>query len=349
MDTIGWFQLIPLIAAAGLSLSEFRYDKDDEESARRRVVRVVSLVVLLVAMAGIVIGRIQSRREQSAREAVLQQQLEHERELLQISHRLEESQNENLKSQKETLNKAGELADSQTAMIDLQSKGLDLSKVLKAEQLQGNEQITRLSKDRYLSGIEISYKPSAAQWERIVNLYRKIEPGDGEKSYYDTPIIAERLGDRWKVDFEPVDLKEGQKWFPYVYTNEKEHQAFESVIREACIGLLVKWGDVSQIDIEPMRSDYPAVVTISKNAIAMTLRPPNMALYLGDLRDEAIVVLRGRKEAPTEIRFKSLDASVIFDETLKPVWTKQMSHIPRERVKPYVSTPQKIHVIFRTI
>src|SRR5712664_2737066 len=130
MDLIGWIQLIPLIAAAGSVLFESKYDRGDEDSAKRTTVRIIALLAITCAIIGIVYGRRQSQSEQVRRDSMLQQQLETQRQQLSVSGQIQSEQ-------VRQISKADELAQAQTGVIEGQDKLLEVSDKLRTEQSKG--------------------------------------------------------------------------------------------------------------------------------------------------------------------------------------------------------------------
>jgi hypothetical protein len=210
------------------------------------------------------------------------------------------------------------------------------------------EQLNKLSLDRDLSEVEISFKPSAEQWSKIAEAYQKIKSPVPDMPYIDAPLVAERIGDHWKIDFEPVKRPTGTILFAPVFTNQSEYKGFEDVIREASIGLLITWGDVVETDLESWRGDYPSAIKVSQDSIVLILRPPLLRLSLSVLYDNPAIILRGRNP-PNILRFRSLDPGVMFDQTISLDWKRSPGLSYKENAKPYVSGPHPLRITFKTV
>ena len=98
---------------------------------------------------------------------------------------------------------------------------------------------------------------------------------------------------------------------------------------------------------------YPTAIYISKDKIAITLRPPELRLKLNVMeRDFAILVRSDRK--PAKLRFLSLDENVTLDQTINMEWKEdsESSQNAKEdlikRTKPSVSCPHKLQVTLKT-
>jgi hypothetical protein len=347
MDLIGWLQIFPLISTIGILVFEGLFDKNTDEDSRKRTVRWVSSLAIVFSLAAIMIGRKQSYDEQVRREAVFNQALENQKkQLLEASGKIQSSQQHQIAQ-------AEELKETQKQVIQGQQKQLDQSTELRSMQGRGIEEMTRLGLDRYMSGLEISYKPSSNQWSNIAKSYRTLKPSPRESSYYDAPIIAERMTDGWSVIFGWTKIIEGNKdmgWkmFPPVFVSDKDEKGFATLIKEACIPLLIKWSDGSVTDIEPWTKKYPTVITISREGIAFILRPPILNLYLWALRQDRNITVRTRGDYPPEIKFKSLDGNVKWDQTVTLQWKKDDSNDPSDRVKPFYEKVQ-LRPVFRLI
>ena len=346
MDFIVWLQIIPLILASGAMLFEGIFDKNTEEDSRKKVRRIFSIIALGCTLVFILIGQRRAAEEKIRNDDQQQQTL------AVINKQLEESQQ--IRShQVDQIAQGKQLQDSQQQTIEGQKIQVRQSAELRAAQSQGIEEMTRLSLDRYMSGLEISYKPATAQWNAITRIYRTLKPSQKETSYYDAPIIAERVTDGWSVIFGWAKIIEGNKdmgWkmFPPAFASDKEEKGFASLIKEACIPLLIKWSDGTVTDIEPWTNRYPTVITISHDAITFTLRPPVLNLYLGALRQNAQINLRTRASYLSELRFKSLDVNVKCDQTIQLHWKKDDSNEPSDRVKPFTDQVE-LHPVFRII
>jgi len=346
MDPIIWLQVIPLILACGTMLFEGIFDKNTDEDSRKKVLRFASIIALLCTLVAILYGQRKSAEEKLQNEAKYQQTLAVQNKQLEESQRIRSRQDAQIAD-------AHEIKESQQQTIEGQKTELRQSAELRNAQSQGIEQMIRLGLDRYMSGLEISYKPSTAQWNAITRIYRTLKPSQKETSYYDAPMIAERVTDGWSVIFGWTKIIEGNKdmgWkmFPPAFASDKEEKGFASLIKEASIPLLIKWSDGTVTDIEPWTNRYPTVITISHDAITFTLRPPLLNLYLGALKQNATINIRTRANYPPELRFKSLDGNVKCDQTIQLHWKKDDSNEPSDRVKPFTDHVE-LHPVFRII
>lgn len=346
MDGFGWIQLTPLIIALAGIFFETKYDRNTQEDARKQVFRSMSAIAIAAGIAGIIYGRFESHRERMRGETVLRQQLEAQRKQIELSEGIRASQ-------QQTIAKADRLAEKQEEVIEGQQAQREISAQLRTQQGKSIRDITRLSLDRYLSGLEISYRPSSTQWNTIDRIYRGLKPNTGESSYYDAPIIAERTADGWSIIFGWANIIEdnkfrGMKMFLPVFASDKDDKGFASIVREACIPLLIRWSDGSETDIEPWTKRYPSIVSISRDRIAFILRPPLLNLYLGAFRDNPSLTLRTRMDYPRELKFRSLDGNVKFDEIVQLHWKRDDSTEPADRVKPFTDSV-RLHPRFRTV
>ena len=346
MELIGWLQIIPLILTCGTLVFEGIFDKNTYEDSRKRVLRLFAIGAVGFSVLAILYGQKRSAEEKIRSDAKYQQTLAIQNKQLEESQKIRSRQDDQIAEAKE-------LKESQQQTIEGQKTQLRQSVELRSAQSRGIEEMTRLSLDRYMSGLEVSYKPSSTHWNAIRRIYRTLRPSQKETSYYDAPIVAERVADGWSVIFGWAEIIEGtkdmgSKMFPPVFASDKEEKGFASLIREACIPLLIKWSDGTVTDIEPWTNKYPTVITISQDAITFKLRPPVLNLYLGSLRQNAQISLRTRVNYPTELRFKSLDRMVECDQTIQTHWKKDDSNEPSDRVKPFTERVT-LHPIFRII
>lgn len=227
-----------------------------------------------------------------------------------------------------------------------------------AELKRVNQSLFSMRVDRDLSGIEISFKPSADQWLRIAELTSKIEsPGGAEFPYSAAIMKAERRGDHWKIDFGLVTGEKGTIRPSPVLSNQPEGKAFEEVIRAASIPLWIKWGDGSETELEPLRYDYPSAITVSQDTIALTFLPPLIRLNLNSLNANPTILLRSRNKPfslPKSFRFRSLDSVIALDQTIDLDWKAEERNsddgdIYIKRTKPYISGPHRLQVSFRPV
>jgi hypothetical protein len=223
-----------------------------------------------------------------------------------------------------------------------------------AELQQVNQHLIKMSLDRDLSGIEISFKPSAEQWSRIAKIYNKIESPVPGIPYSAAAMKAERNGDHWKIDFDPVSRPEGTIRFPQVLPDQSNAKQFEDVIHEGSIALWIKWGTDLETELEPLRNQYASAISISQDTIAFILRPPELRLNLNYLKANPTLILRSRNET-SSLRFRSLDLGIALDQTIDLKWRKEESptgsdgSIYIQRTKPYVSGPHRLQITFRDV
>lgn len=220
-----------------------------------------------------------------------------------------------------------------------------------AAQKQEINYLKQLYFNQNLAEVEISFKPSAEHWARIAEAYKSTERINMPVSYMDANMVAERVvgGGYWKIKFEPIDRTEASVRFTPVSTNEPNGKGFENVIREAMIGLWIKWGDSVKTELQPKTGeDYPLVIAVSKDKIAYTLRPPLITLRLSSLSQNSTVILRAEENYPSSITFHSLDPLAEFDETFTLSWTKKEDGSFEAKILPYISAPHRLSVKFKT-
>lgn len=316
----------PVIAIVLLFLGFFEKDSNDPNQSPRIgklkwLIRVVTIVGLIVACVAVLWDRSQSQeKERKSQEESRAQQAA-----------LAAYQSKSEENQKEAIAQAKELKQAQADLIAAQKQNLELSATLLDVQTRGLHQLTRIGLDRMLTGIEISYKPTAQEWKGIVDLYRTLVPTNGEKSYYDSPIIATRAGAFWRIDFAEISMTEGRKWFPPVFTDDVRNRGFEQILQRASLPLWITWGTGAQTFLEPMRGDYPSEIRLSPELFSFTLRPPLLELNLDSLHANSLITLRSRRRW-SDLTFHSLDPAVKLDQTL---------HLKCDRAK----MAQDVHLI----
>jgi len=226
--------------------------------------------------------------------------------------------------------------------------------------LSQRREISELRLNRELTGIEISFTPSAEDWSRIEAAYNKIPPEVKEVTFSgatlrDIPFSqatmkAERNGDSWKIDFEPLRLAAGFIQFRPVLPSDPSAKAFTDVIQEASPSLWIKWGSNVTSEIEPRRNQHPSAISISQNMIALTLRSPELKLKLNQMDDDNFIILIRANSQPAKLRIKSLDEGVVLDQTLDMNWKRDENSLPSDpegfiKVKnPFVSGPHKLQL-----
>jgi hypothetical protein len=254
-----------------------------------------------------------------------------------------------------------------TLLNDLRATSTALNNKLGSSINEVETTIDRLNRERDLHGVEVSFKPSPKHWDKILRAYQNIKsPASPAKSFpYSASIMtAERRNGDWRIDFSPIEAQEGSVRFGPVSKDQLEDpledppdvKALERVIKEALINLWITWGDELVTEISP-RGDYPSLIMVSQDRIAFTLRPPELHLNLNYLKAHPTISLRGAKPPedesdrgyPVDVRVRSLDHSVIFDQIINLNWTKgtDMSHFGK--VMPYVSGPYHLNITFTTL
>ena len=342
-------QLIVTILGISSLVAEMKDDPNQPTKRWKKVRRVCGIIALLFGGAILIIGNQNAAQKGLEARQELEHQIERHKEQLLLSKQIQDAQ-------KEQISQADQLAQRQKEVIDDQKRALELSAMLLNTQNRGLHQLSRIGLDRMLTGIEVSYKPTAQEWKAIVDLYRKIVPTNGESSYYDSPIIATRAGAYWRIDFEEISLKEGRKWFSPVFTDDSRNRGFEEIIQRASLPLWIKWGTGAQTFLEPMRGDFPSGIRLSPDMFSFTLRPPLLELNLDSLHANSLITLRSRKRLP-ELTFHSLDPAVKLEQTLQLGWTRSTPNTPqginsisiKERLHPYVSGPHRLKLSFTTL
>ena len=330
--------------ASGPSQDPAEERKKERERKGKWLIRVVTIIGLLVACGAVLWDRAQNQeKERKSQEESRAQQAA-----------LAAYQSKSEENQKEAIAQAKELKQAQADLIASQKQSLELSATLLDVQNRGLHQLTRIGLDRMLTGIEISYKPTAQEWKGIVDLYRTLVPTNGEKSYYDSPIIATRAGAFWRIDFAEISMKEGRKWFPPVFTDDVRNRGFEQILQRASLPLWITWGTGAQTFLEPARGDYPTEIRLSPELFSFTLRPPLLELNLDSLHANSVITLRSRRRW-SELTFHSLDPAVKLDQTLQLKWDRaKMSQDVnaisiKERLHSLTSGPHRLRMNFRTV
>jgi len=215
----------------------------------------------------------------------------------------------------------------------------------KRDPSKSNQNIDNVSIDRNISGIEISYQPSPVQWWRIENAYKGIEsPAAGaDISYTTTPMSAERIRGYWVINFEPIAQQAGFLRFSQVSTDQAQNQKFEDVIKAALIPLSLKWGDGREVKLDPSEGKYPAAISVSKERVAFTFRPPEVTLNANDLKANPTITLKGQSDM-RDLRIRSLDPGIILDQILHLDWRRQGDLAEAPKATPYISGPYPLNI-----
>lgn len=206
-----------------------------------------------------------------------------------------------------------------------------------------------LSKDRNLLGVEVSFKPSSEHWSRIAQACDAIpDPVPGFR-YSSSTITAERVGEYWSLNFAEIIRKEGTVRSRRDSTSRPSGKPFEEVIQNALIELLITWRGEIMTEVSP-RGDYPSQVRVSQKEVAYIFRPPLLSLNLSKLKAMPTIAFRGgREERPSQIRVRSLDDTVTFDQTLSLLWEEKYGDRHIERMMPYAAGPYTLQINFSNL
>jgi len=368
-----WISQVLIVIGGITGLLSEAY-KTDPSTGKRSLTRVgwVTVTTLLLGFLLFVSTDIKERRENAERDVAQKQQISSlqeivkgqneqislskgivasQQEQLSISKQLDESQQQQLllskgltEAQKKQLSLSGSLVESQR-------KQLTISGSLIEEQKRQIQQLDKISLDRDLTGVEVSFKPSTEHWRKIEAAYEKITLKSSLDFSY-TPyfrlstMTAEKFGDHWRISFTPVVRPLGTLLIPSVVTNRPDGQAFEDVLRAALIYLSINWGDGLEAQLSAGRN-YPTYISVSRRAIIFTLHPPDIRLSLSVLNDNPRITFKGWNY-PSSIRVRSLDRGVAFDQTIDANW-KEDNDMNWEEVLPSVSGPHQLKIIFRNI
>lgn len=214
--------------------------------------------------------------------------------------------------------------------------------------------LNRLTLNHNLSGIEVAFTPSRERWKKISAAYgRTNAPPQQGVSYIDAAMTAERDGDHWRIVFDPIKLKEGNKKLDRLTTADANNKAFEDVLNEALLGLRIEWGNGTNTALEPWSKDYPATIYVSHEKIALTLRPPLVLWNLNELKDNPTVKFYGRDyptALPPSFTIRSLDPAVAFNQTIQLDWKKRAKSTDYDfQMNRQVSGPHKLGIAFRFV
>lgn len=351
MDVLVLPLIVTLFGIVSILVEAF-FDKDPNQPKKnwKWITRSLSIASFVIGGSMLFIAYQKgAQKDLEARQELDRQQERHNQQLA-AAQQIQDSQ-------KEQILQAKDLAQTQADLNSTQKRALELSSTLLNAQGRGLQQLKLLTLDRTFSGIEISYKPTVQEWKRIVQIYRTIPPPKGEPSYLESPIIATRAGAFWRIDFEPVSLKEGLKWFPAVSTEDQKNIGFEAILRTASLPLSITWGNGAVTFLEAQRGDYPTEIRLSPEVFTFTLRPPQLELSLASLHVNPVIILRSSQRW-RELTFHSLDQGVKLDETLHLDWrdgypktteNTNLKKIMEERVHRYVSGPHRLKLSFRTL
>lgn len=337
----------------------------------------IALVIALIACILSIVITSKKNREQQELDKNQKEQIsylkgvaEGQKEQLGITQGIEKKQEAQLAtSQKLTNAQDEQLATSQRLtkvqdeqlalsrdLVKSQGTQMRLSKSLTEEQREQIKQIEQLRLDRDLSGVEISFKPTAAHWAKIARACDKIKPAYKGFPYSASTIKAERAIGYWNIDFGEIEHPEGKGSIrpPRLSTNLPENKAVEEVIDTALVELSIIWSDDDDImSVVSNRGDYPTSVIISKDMIAFIFRPNDLRLSLGYLKGNPTVTFRGQQEpvpasvsapAPTSITIRSLDYKAKFDESIELNWKYKRGNVHLEKWMPYISGPHPLNI-----
>lgn len=263
-----------------------------------------------------------------------------------------------LEMQKSLNQKSTQLAQRSTQLIEAQKREIEL--------------INRLTLNHNVMGIELSFQPNAERWVRIAGELRRMVSPEPDLPYSGAPFLAERDGDHWRIDFEPVLINTGRvlqtprgpvplggwKKLPKVHTSDPKYKGFEAALDEACPGIAMEWGNSTTTELEPRQKDYPSAIYVSRNKIALVLRPPLISWDLNELRDlrkenKVTVLFYGRNypavDLPARLTLRSLDPALILDQTIQLNWNVRPKSSPPtyyEQMKPQMSGPHTLEFQF---
>lgn len=321
-------------------LVEAYFDRHATDSAKKHIARAVTILALVIGSIIIYLGR----REDAEKDRLI---AEGQKRELSLTAEIKSDQTKQISQVQDVVSQIRSVEAEQKQLLDAQRQNLDSAARLLELQHQGTQQLTLLSLDRNLSGFEISYKPTKEEWYAVTKVYNDIKPNvKDELSYYDSPIIADRIYPYWKIDFEPVSLKEGRKWFGPVSTQDPESKKFEELLRAGTLPLLITWGVGSETRQEPIRGDYPSRITLSPDLFTFSWREPLLELNLRRLRANSEIFLRTRKREnipfPNQLTFRSLDMGVKLMQTVHLEWKPQPSQEFRETLYKYASGPHRL-------
>lgn len=333
------------------SKTQEEFEKAVTERRNRRIARGFTFALLFITLLTLGYAHTKSKEKDRKSEDELKEQ---KAAVAALSVQIDATQKEVIAQQQEVISQAKKLEQSQAELIQSQQREVELSSRLLNTQTRGLHQLNRIGLDRMLSGLEISYKPTAQEWKGIVDLYKTLVPTNGEKSYYESPIIATRAGAYWRIDFAEISMTEGRKWFSPVFTDDVKNRGFEQILQRASLPLWITWGTGAQTFLEPMRGDYPSEIRLSPEIFIFTLRPPLLELNLDSLHENSIITLRSRRRW-SELTFHSLDPAVKLDQTLHLKWDR--ANLPKdinailikERLHGLTSGPHRLQMSFKTL
>lgn len=231
--------------------------------------------------------------------------------------------------------KLGQQQKQQTAALERQQGELQ---GITGRQSGELKLLNRIPLNRNLLGIEISYSPTKEKWDRIAIAYRKVNSPEPDLPYDKAPLLAERDGDHWLIDFEPAPVKPGtlktrQGVVIRTGGNKKLHKLstrdnrfFEDVLKEALIGLRIVWGNNTETVLNAEQDYLPSAMYVSQNEIRIILRPPLVVWNLNELNQNASVKFFGKDypiDLPETFTIRSLDPGVSLNETITLNWQKR--------------------------
>jgi hypothetical protein len=361
-------QLLILAVGFAALLWERRAAEDDPSKRKPKSILYVAGASILVAFSVFVATDLTDKKE-NARKAAEQAKVISSLEQVVAGQKDEIELAEHINSAQEGLNEqAKELNAQQTRQLslsegltedqkeqisisnglaDAQRKQLQLSNNLTAKQKEQIRRLVEMRLDRELIGVEVSFTPSAEHWNRIAHACDKIKPASPGFPYSASTIKAERVGGYWDIDFSEINREAGSILPPPVSTQSPEGKAFEEVINLAMVELMIEWGGSSlepgEVTMLSARGNYPTSITISKDIIAFTFRPPKIKLNLSEFHNNPFIKLRSQ-QYPTAIRFRSLDNKVKFDEQVTLSWVKKRGSTHVEKWLPYISEPHRLNI-----
>lgn len=265
-------------------------------------------------------------------------------------------EHDKLEFENQTLRQKAQLEEAKNLVKAQEEQKDSLKKVIAAQALNVRL-LNTLSLDHDLTGIQISFSPSQDQWARIATAYSKIQSPHRDMAYVDVPMMAERVGDHWQLYFEALYIKPyvlntqqgpltmgGYKRFLTISTANK---LFEVVLNEAAFGLRVEWGNGTSTAVDPTGGYYPSAVYVSRNRIAIILRPPLVSWNLNDLKRNPEVTFYGRDHRgplPESFTLCSLDPGVALNQTIQLNWRERTEESYDARMHRQSSGPHRLRV-----
>ena len=331
------------------------------EFPTERLLSVGALWIALTLSTGTDVWKYNQDRKTAKAQAVKEEELvERQNQIKELASKANveiDKANVTLKDSATTLSGVATTTDTTLGRVNLANDKLeesagtlgevvDLADSVIDKQQQQIQQMNKISLDRDLSELEISFIPSHAHWSEISAEFEKLEAADptkiGAHYYQYSTMLAENQGDHWKISFSSMRTGISSSTFS---TNQPDGKPFERIIQTVnkFLFLTIKFANDTTIKFIDSGRTTPTLISITRNNITFRFRPPHMKLNLGVLNGNSIVTFSGRGDLE-RIRLRSLDPGVVMNETIDLKWDRD-----DYEGAPDISGPHPLKIIFKSL